>query len=89
MFLLLLMLGQKNLSHKSFFVSFQKMSRHRDVRNLDAEDFESDYDYGSSYSGNYLSDPKLRLCADTETIYYIAVCALLLSILLMVDTEPR
>ncbi len=27
------------------------MARHRDVRNLDAEDFESDFDYGSSYSG--------------------------------------
>lgn len=36
------------------------MSRHRDVRNLDAEDFESDYDYGSSYSGSYSEEVKFE-----------------------------
>ena len=39
---------QKSLKAKLKKVT---MARHRDVRNLDAEDFESDFDYGSSYSG--------------------------------------
>ena len=44
------------------------MARHRDVRNLDAEDFESDYDYGSSYSGSFaLIDPVYTDSGETGT----------------------
>ena len=36
------------------------MSRHRDVRNLDADDFDDDQDdYGSSYGSSYVDETPL------------------------------
>ena len=35
------------------------MSRHRDVRNLDADDYDDDGDYGSSYGSSYVEEAPL------------------------------
>lgn len=45
------------------------MARHRDVRNLDANDFDSDYDYGSSYSGSFCDEVPLSSSIERDYMY--------------------
>eukprot|EP00095_Tigriopus_kingsejongensis_P001730 maker-scaffold514_size150699-snap-gene-0.26 protein:Tk01730 transcript:maker-scaffold514_size150699-snap-gene-0.26-mRNA-1 annotation:"GG14552" len=46
------------------------MARHRDVRNLDAEDFgEDDYDYASSYGSSYMDETSLSTSVERDYMY--------------------
>ena len=46
------------------------MARHRDVRNLDADDFgDDDYDYGSSYGSSHVDEVELSKSMERDYIY--------------------
>ena len=46
------------------------MARHRDVRNLDADDFgDDDYDYGSSYGSSHVDEVELSKSLERDYMY--------------------